>query len=97
MSTNEFWKEDPNLFWAYRFSYNNKRKEKEHDIWLQGGYFLDAVSVALSNAFSKTKIQYPKVPYGQEKKYEEQQRKILKNKLLDRVKKVQQLMGGSNE
>ena len=97
MSSNEFWKCDPNLFWAYRFAYYKKIKEKERDIWLQGRYIYDAVSVALTNAFSKKTLSYPEAPYGQEKEYEKQQNNILKNKLLNRVKKVQQLMGDKNE
>ena len=31
MSQDEFWKKDPDLFWAYRFSYFNKRKEEDYN------------------------------------------------------------------
>lgn len=71
MSVKEFWEEDPDLFWAYRFSYYTKLKTEQeifnNNAWLQGAYFHDAISVALCNAFSKSKIEYPKQPYGFEK------------------------------
>lgn len=67
MSVKEFWEDNPDLFWAFRFSYYNKIKE-ENDMsnsvaWLQGAYFYSAVSVALNNAFSKEKIKYPEKPF----------------------------------
>lgn len=68
MSVKEFWEDDPDLFWAYRFSYFERvRAEQEmfnNNAWLQGAYFYEAVSVALCNAFSKQKVQYSKQPYG---------------------------------
>lgn len=68
MSVDEFWKDDPDLFWAYRFSYYNRvKRDREianYDAWLQGAYFFEAISVALNNAFSKNKIEYHKQPYS---------------------------------
>ncbi len=68
MSMKEFWEDDPDLFWAYRFSYfekvNMEQESYNHRAWLQGVYFYDALVVALTNAFSKSKIYYPKMPYG---------------------------------
>ena len=59
MSVREFWEEEPNLFWAYRFSFYNKKKQEQEisnfQAWLQGAYIYEAVSVALNNGFSKTK------------------------------------------
>lgn len=72
MSVKEFWEDNPDLFWAYRFSYYNKVKEQQdisnNNAWLQGAYFYEAISVALHNAFDKQKIEYSKQPYGFEKK-----------------------------
>lgn len=68
MSVKSFWEDNPDLFWAYRFSYFDKmRLDSEifnSRAWLQGAYFHEAVSVALCNAFSKTKVNYAQVPYG---------------------------------
>lgn len=68
MSVKEFWEENPDLFWAYRFSYYEKIKVEQeifnNNAWLQGAYFHEAISVSLCNAFSKTKVTYSKQPYG---------------------------------
>lgn len=68
MSVKEFWEDDPDLFWAYRFSYIDRMKfeneDKNQTAWLQGAYIYEAVSIALSNAFSKQKLSYSKLPYG---------------------------------
>lgn len=81
MSVKEFWEDDPDLFWAYRFSYFTKlKKEQEkfnNNAWLQGAYFHEAITVALYNAFSKQKVKYSEKPYGFEERAEvtEEQRK----------------------
>ncbi|MBS7020359.1 MAG: hypothetical protein KH135_00595, partial [Firmicutes bacterium] len=67
MSVKEFWEDDPDLFWAYRFSYFERlRAEQEmfnHNAWLQGLYFHEAISISLNNAFSDKKLQYTNKPY----------------------------------
>lgn len=68
MSVKEFWEDNPDLFWAYRFSYYEKVRANQemfnNNAWLQGAYFHEAISVALCNAFSKQKVEYSKHPYG---------------------------------
>ena len=67
MSNNEFWEEEPQLYWAYRFSYEKRiedESKKETELlrlrcWLQGRTNEVAVSTALNNAFSKKKKPYP--------------------------------------
>ena len=70
MSIKEFWEDDPDLFWAYRFSYINKIKQESeknnYNAWLQGLYFFNGLSVALANSFGKEKQKYPEYPYGME-------------------------------
>lgn len=72
MSIKDFWENDPELFWAYRFSYINKLKMQNeifnYNAWLQGLYFYEGVSIALSNGFGNSKLKYPEVPYGEENK-----------------------------
>ena len=72
MSVKEFWEDDPDLFWAYRFSYYNKVKQEQEKLnnnaWLQGAYFYEALTIALANSFSKAKLKYSDKPYGFEKK-----------------------------
>ena len=68
MSIKDFWESDPELFWAYRFSYINKLTRQEelnnYNAWLQGLYNFEGISIALANSFGKGKYKYPAEPYG---------------------------------
>lgn len=104
MSVKEFWEEDPDLFWAYRFSFVNKQKREQElnnvQAWLQGAYFYEAISVALSNAFSKQKIQYRDKPFefGQENTNEEKPKlNLLEEQLKARAEKIQKMLGGAKK
>lgn len=104
MSVKEFWEEDPDLFWAYRFSYINKQKREQElnnvQAWLQGAYFYEAISVALSNAFSKQKIQYRDKPFELEQQSEENKKpkqNLLEEKLKARAEKIQKMLGGETK
>lgn len=72
MSSKEFWEDEPQLYWSYRTFYLKKlqleAENSNYICWLQGNYNCIAVSVALNNAFSKQKAEYPKSPIGTEKK-----------------------------
>lgn len=67
MTSKEFWEQEPQLYWAYRFSYEKKSEfEQKKEIeqiklgcWLQGKTTELAVSIALNNAFNKSKKTYP--------------------------------------
>lgn len=98
MSIKDFWENDPELFWAYRFSYYNKLKreseEKNYNAWLQGLYFYEGVTIALANGFGKANLKYPELPYGVEAKNEgpkltEQEKTVIE--LKGRVAQVQAL------
>lgn len=101
MSVKEFWEGDPDLFWAYRFSYYTKQKEEQEIInyksWLQGLYFFEAISVSLNNAFSKNKLNYSKQPYGTKVEEEKENLTIEQNKLvaqiINRTMEVQAIKG----
>lgn len=108
MSVKEFWEDNPDLFWAYRFSYferlNKEQEITNHNAWLQGAYFHEAMSVAIFNTFSKQKREYSKAPYGIKKDVEEKhenqnQIQILKEALVkqiqDRVAQVRALKESS--
>lgn len=103
MSVKEFWEDNPDLFWAYRFSYYTKLKNEQemfnNNAWLQGAYFHEAISVALCNAFSKQKVEYSKQPYNFNKKEEtkEQQSNALIEKLKGRVTQVQAILNDNNK
>lgn len=93
MSIKEFWEDDPELFWAYRFSYITKLKreaeEKNYYAWLQGAYIYEGVSIAIANSFSKGSNQkYPEEPYGFGKK-----KKSKVPKMTEKEKTVIELKG----
>lgn len=101
MSVEEFWKEDPVLFWAYRFSYYERlRANKDYDnfkLWLQGAYFFEAVSVALANGFGKGNAKYSDKPYVLDLEEQEEEKKrqqmSLVNKIKNRISEMQQIKG----
>jgi len=106
MSVKEFWEEDPDLFWAYRFSYYERFKlTKEYDnfkLWLQGAYFFEAVSIALANSFGKGNSKYPNKPYELETKDDEENKKAklkskeLEIKIRNRISEMQKIKGEEN-
>jgi hypothetical protein len=106
MSVKEFWEDNPDLFWAYRFSYyNNMKNEQEalnFQLWLQGLYFHEAVSVALFNSFGKgKKLTYSDKPYilsqkEEEEEYKKQQKK-LEIQIKNRISEMQKIKGKEEE
>ena len=60
----EFWNGDYTQLKYYEDVYSLKMKQKNYEMWLQGMYFYDAMSVSLSRAFDKrSHVEYPKEPY----------------------------------
>lgn len=106
MSVKEFWEENPDLFWAYRFSYYSKMKSDEQamnfQLWLQGAYFHEAVTVALANSFGKgKKASYSSKPYNLTKEDEEkdlqQQKEKLEKQIKNRISQVQAILGKNDK
>lgn len=97
MSVKEFWEDNPDLFWAYRFSYFTKIKTEQeifnNNAWLQGAYFHEAITVALCNAFGKQKIKYSEKPYGFERaeNTEEQKKKQIEINVADIKARIAQV------
>lgn len=67
MSSDEFWEQDPKLYWAYRTfylkqkEYENREKQEyvKYEAWLNGNITYTATTIALNNAFSKQKKKFP--------------------------------------
>lgn len=55
MTSNEFWNEDPELFWSYRLFYEQKEKNEDFKQWKQGYYIFNAVEISLYNNFTDFK------------------------------------------
>lgn len=78
MTSEQFWKDDPDLFVSYRTSFINKEKRKleydNYNSWLQGLYIYTGFNTVYSRAWSKnSKAEYPKKPieFGQNNKKED--------------------------
>lgn len=79
MTYDEFWHGPPSLVKAYRKAYDMKRHERNHEMWLQGRYFFEALRCApLVVGFAEKNAKpgnYPDRPYPlTEKEAEEQER-----------------------
>ena len=96
MSSEEFWKDDPQLFVSYRTSFINKKKremeEMDYKCWLQGLYVYKAtinseevLRNTLVNMFSSKKQdlkiqEYPSKPFSETSKEEKKNENQLKEK-----------------
>lgn len=104
MSANEFWEGNPDLFWAYRFSYYTRMKSEQENMnfqaWLQGAYIHEAVSVALANSFGKGKrASYTSKPYiltkDEEEREVQRKQKELETRIRNRIAEMQKIKGNS--
>ena len=88
MSSEDFWENDPQLYWAYRTFYLKKMEIEQnmtvermkYDSWLKGNLNFVAQTTALSNAFSKSKKDYPEYEKMFEKK-NKNEKKLTKNEI----------------
>lgn len=62
MSYDEFWYGKPELAVAYRKAHRLRIEQTNQQLWLQGLYVFNAVSVAIGNALSKHKQKYIQEP-----------------------------------
>ena len=102
MSVQEYWDGDCTLARYYREAFDIRQTQKNRELWLQGLYVFEAMSVTLGNAFRKkgakprkyTEKPYPVTRIEQKalKKEEEEQAKY--NKMQTRM---EMLMAGINK
>ena len=89
MSPQEYWEGPPYLTRAYYKAYKLKRELRNQDMWIQGMYFYNAVSTALSNAFSKRTFKYMDKPiefYKDEEAQSEREAEKERAKAIDAFK-----------
>lgn len=64
VSANEFWNGDYTLLKYYAERHRIAVEQQNEQLWLQGMYFYEAISVALAQAFSKhATVKYPDKPH----------------------------------
>lgn len=88
MTYDEFWFGKPILAKYYREKHKLEIEQTNQQLWLQGLYIYDALSVVMNNSFSKRKEKYVEKPFDifqkseEEKKAEAQKTRLaLYNKL----------------
>lgn len=88
MSRDEYWYGDPWLCVPYREAHRLRIQQRNEELWLQGLYVHNAVSVAINNAFSKNKLKYIKSPLEILKPTEEEEQEKaeqIRKKLVERL------------
>ena len=88
MSYEEFWYGAPFLASMYRVAHRLRMEQTNQQLWLQGLYIQNAVSVAINNAFNKKKLNYIKEPVPLFKPSEEEQKakkEETRRKLVERL------------
>lgn len=97
MTSEQFWEDDPQLYWSYQIFYKKKMELEQlqtleyikYSSWLNGNMNLTAHSLSLKNNFSKgEKKGFPK--YEEMFKNEETQKKEKKKLTKQEVNKVVQ-------
>ena len=66
MPADEFWNGDPYMAVIYRDVDLRRREDINANLWLQGVYFFEAVSIAICNSFrgkGQKALSYPEKPY----------------------------------
>ncbi len=78
MTSEQFWYDDPDLYYIYQSAYIEKNKMVDYNAWLQGRYILDALSQVLQ--FKNPKQIFPDQPYHLLKTYSPKQiKEIVEN------------------
>ena len=86
MTYDQFWYGDSWMAATFREYHILKRKQKNEELWVNGMYQLNALTVALNNAFSNKKIKYPEKPFdifGKTELEKEQEKIQERQKLID--------------
>ena len=95
MTSEEFWEQEPQLYWSYRISFMKKlefeqKQEVEYikyNSWLNGNMNYIAHSTSLGNAFGKKKNEFPEY----EKVFiEQKEKKKIKKLSKEEVNKLAQ-------
>ena len=88
MTYEQFWLGDPWLCAPYREAHYLRIQQRNEELWLQGLYNHNAVSVAINNAFSNHKLKYIQKPLEIIKPTEAEEKKrieLIRKKLVERL------------
>lgn len=94
MTYDEFWEGDADLPKYYREAFELKNTRKNQDLWLQGMYIHEAITVVVNNALKKKGApvqKYTDKPYPitkLEQKEEKKQKEIKEKKNREKAKAI---------
>ena len=91
MTYEQFWYGDPWMVKAYQQAFLLKQRKRNEEMWIQGAYIANAVSVALNNGFNKRKIDYMKSPLDIYPKTEAEKQEEIRQERADLVRKLSML------
>ena len=94
MTYEQFWYGDPWMVRAFAQAYLIRRKVQNENMWIQGAYISNAVTIAIANTFGKKKVDYhkkpldlfPKTEAEEQSEVREERRKLIA--LLNGIKKA---------
>lgn len=93
VSASEFWDGDYTMLKYYVERHKIAVEQQNEQLWLQGAYFYEAISVALSQAFDKhSTAKYPEKPYRLTPMSEDEQ-KIENQKKVDEFRSKLMALG----
>ena len=88
MSYEDFWFGDPWMVKAYEQAYMLRQRKRNEEMWIQGAYIANAVTVAVNNCLSKKKIDYMKAPLDIYPKTEAEEREEVRRQRMQLVKNL---------
>lgn len=103
MTYAQYWYGDPQMVRAFYEAYKLKRQHENEIAWLHGLYNFEALSIALSNAFSEKGKQpenYPSKPHdfdGKEKTMDEDVELALAESYMSQMVRAGQNWGGKTD
>lgn len=90
MTYDQYWNEDCMLVKYYREAYELRRQERNHDLWLQGLYFYNALCSASPLFRFSTKPQkahpYMEAPFAVTKKETERREEVKERQTFEKIK-----------
>lgn len=96
MTYEQYWYDDPYLVRAYAQAYLLKRKTENENMWIQGAYIANAVTVAIANSFGKRHVDYLKQPLELFPKTESEQKEEVREKRRKIVEKLLRVQAAFN-
>ena len=88
MTWEQYWYGDPWMARSFQQYFLLKQRKRNEEMWIQGAYICNAVTIAIANCFSKKRHDYMKQPLDIYPRTDAEEREEIR---MERQKLVQQL------